>query len=68
MRGEGMTGVPTARVILDAFEMDSDEYAVTLATVIQRALRANAIANTDDYNNQLANIRHLLGIRLGHER
>jgi hypothetical protein len=59
-----MTGVPTARVILDAFEMDSDKYAVTLATVIQRALRANAIANTDDYNNQLAHIRDILGVKL----
>lgn len=61
-----------AQVILSALRLPLDASAVSdpivrrrdedLALMMTRAIRAEAIGNHDDYNNQCSFIRRLLGI------
>lgn len=54
-----IAGQGTCMVILDALGLDTTK-ASELATIVRRAIRANNIANSDDYTNQLIFIRDML--------
>jgi hypothetical protein len=55
-----------AEVILDALERDLMLKAA-LAKTIEQAIRACNIANEDDYQNKLIDIRALLGAQIERE-
>ena len=54
-------GEATVRVLLDALRLDISK-AAEISVLVRQAIRADSIANEDDYQNQLGSIRHTLGI------
>ena len=55
----GKNNLKAARVIMDALGVIKSE-PQELAVMITRAIRADAIGNTDDYNNQCGFIKELI--------